>query len=80
MKLVKADFPTRWLVKATIAVHIRAEIEFRKWTQQEAAIVCGVKQPRISDLLNGKIDLFSCDSLIEICEKLKLTVAVSVNR
>jgi predicted XRE-type DNA-binding protein len=41
-------------------------IESRGLTQAAAAKLLGVTQPRISDLVRGKIDRFSVDSLIEM--------------
>lgn len=41
-------------------------IEERGLTQAKAAKLLGVAQPRVSDLLRGKILLFSVDSLIEM--------------
>lgn len=35
-------------------------------TQAEAAKVLGVTQPRISDLMRGKIDIFSLDTLVNM--------------
>jgi len=35
-------------------------------TQGEAARLFGVTQPRIADLIRGKIDLFSIDSLVNM--------------
>ena len=40
------------------------------WTQQEAAQRLDVHQPRISDLFQGHMDLFSTDTLIEWLDKL----------
>ncbi len=36
------------------------------WTQAEAAKRCGVSQPRINDLLRGKISKFSIDALVNM--------------
>ena len=36
------------------------------WSQQEAATMLGVSQPRISDLVRGKIHLFSLDMLVNM--------------
>ncbi len=36
------------------------------WSQQEAASKLGVTQPRISDLVRGKIHLFSLDMLVNM--------------
>jgi predicted XRE-type DNA-binding protein len=41
-------------------------IESRGLTQAEAAKLLGVTQPRISDLMRGKVDRFSIDSLVEM--------------
>src|SRR5712691_7143814 len=41
-------------------------IEERGLTQAQAARLFGVTQPRISDVMRGKIRLFSVDSLIEM--------------
>ena len=36
------------------------------WTQAEAASHCGVTQPRINDLLRGRVSRFSLDALVNI--------------
>lgn len=36
------------------------------WTQKVAAERFGVTQPRISDLVRGKVDLFSLDTLVDM--------------
>lgn len=54
--------------------HIRA----RSWTQAEAARQLGVTQPRISDLLRGKIDLFSLDMLVRMVGAAGLHVELRV--
>jgi predicted XRE-type DNA-binding protein len=40
------------------------------WTQAEAANRCGVSQPRINDLLRGRIARFSLDALVNIASAL----------
>lgn len=41
-------------------------IESKKWTQVEAAKHCCVTQPRLNDLLHGRISKFSLDALVKI--------------
>ena len=41
-------------------------IESRGLTQKKAAKLFGVTQPRVSDLVRGKIDLFSIDTLVNM--------------
>jgi predicted XRE-type DNA-binding protein len=51
-------------------------IEEKKWTQANAAIHCGVTQPRINDLLRGRISRFSLDALVNIAAALGQRVHV----
>jgi predicted XRE-type DNA-binding protein len=47
-------------------------------TQAEAAKVLRVTQPRVSDLLRGRIDLFSTDALIDMLARLGVGVRLVV--
>ena len=53
-------------------------IETQQWTQTEAARRCGVTQPRISDLLRGRIARFSLDALVNIAAALGRHVHVEL--
>jgi predicted XRE-type DNA-binding protein len=53
-------------------------IRDNKLTQARAAELLGVTQPRISDLMRGKIDLFSIDSLVNLLAAVGLRVDVRV--
>ena len=44
------------------------------WTQVEAATRCGITQPRINDLLRGRVSRFSIDALVNIATALGRTV------
>ena len=46
--------------------------------QAEAAKIVRVTQPRVSDLLRGRIDLFSTDSLIDMLARLGVGVRLVV--
>jgi predicted XRE-type DNA-binding protein len=48
------------------------------WTQSEAAKRCGVTQPRINDLLRGRISKFSIDALVNIAAALGRRVTVKL--
>ena len=52
-------------------MHISAIIKQNGWTQKQAADHCGLTQPRINDLLNGRIDKFSPDALVNIVSQNK---------
>jgi predicted XRE-type DNA-binding protein len=47
-------------------------------TQAEAAERCGVTQPRINDLLRGRIARFSLDALVNIAAALGRKITVKV--
>ncbi len=56
----------RLRIRSSLMIAIRKLIESRGLTQTEAARELGVTQPRISDLVRGKIDLFSIDTLVDM--------------
>jgi predicted XRE-type DNA-binding protein len=47
-----------------LLIQLQKAIASRGLTQAKAARILPVTQPRVSDLLRGRIDLFSTDSLI----------------
>lgn len=53
-------------VRSELMISLTGLIESRGLTQAQAAKLLGVTQPRISDLMRGKIQLFSVDGLIEM--------------
>lgn len=52
--------------KATLMMELENMIRQRGMTQAEAATLFGVTQPRISNLMGGKINLFSLDTLLDM--------------
>ena len=57
---------------------IAAIVQQGGWTQAEAASHCGVTQPRINDLLRGRISRFSLDALVNIASALGHRVHVEL--
>ena len=47
-----------------------AVIVVNGWKQMDAAIHCGVTQPRINDMLRGRVSSFSLDALVNIATSL----------
>ena len=45
---------------------IAAIVKEQGWTQAEAARRCSVTQPRMNDLLRGRVSRFSLDALVNI--------------
>ena len=52
------------LAKANLALHIRRAIEARKLTQIQAAKILGLDQPKVSSIINGRLDGYSTDRLM----------------
>lgn len=57
---------------------ITALIQNNGWTQLEAAKRCSVTQPRINELLRGRISRFSLDALVNIASALGQRVHVEL--
>ena len=56
--------------RSALMGQIAALIEARGWTQVDAARRCGVTQPRLNDLLRGRLSRFSLDALVNIAAAL----------
>lgn len=54
----------RMKVLSSLMYQLETYIKAQGWTQAVAARRLGVSQPRISDLMRGKINLFSIDALV----------------
>ena len=62
------------LVLADLMIQIQKHIAARRLKQRVIANTLGVTQLRVSDLLRGRIDLFSTDALIDMLARLGATV------
>jgi predicted XRE-type DNA-binding protein len=67
------------LARAELMQQIAAWVKRQGWTQVEAARHCGVTQPRINDLLRGRVSRFSLDALVNICAALGGRVRVELD-
>ena len=52
--------------RAELMQQIAAIVKESKWTQVEAAAQCGITQPRMNDLLRGRVSRFSLDALVNV--------------
>lgn len=66
-------------VRSALMALIRRIIVEEGLTQARAAKLFGVTQPRVSDLVRGKIELFSIDALVNMVAASGRHVAVSVH-
>jgi len=64
--------------RADLMRQIAELIQAEGWKQVEAAERCGVTQPRINDLLRGRVSRFSLDALVNIATALGRRVNVEL--
>jgi predicted XRE-type DNA-binding protein len=65
-------------LRSALMMALEQHICAKGWTQTEAARRLGVTQPRISDLLRGKITLFALDTLVNMAAAAGLHVEMRV--
>jgi predicted XRE-type DNA-binding protein len=53
-------------------------VQDRKISQAGAAKIMGVSQPRVSDLMRGKIGLFTIDTLVNMVAAAGLKIGVDI--
>ena len=62
------------LIRADLLIQLQKAIASRGLTQAKAAKILRVTQPRVSDVLRGRLDLFSTDSVIDMLARLGVHV------
>jgi predicted XRE-type DNA-binding protein len=67
-------------MRSSLLIAIEQKVESWGVTQATAARRLGITQPRLNDLLRGKIDKFSLDMLIEIAAKADLKVRMQITK
>ena len=67
-------------MRTDLMIQLSKLIDARRLTQAEAAELFGVTQPRVSDLVRGKIDRFSVDTLIAMLGHAGVRVQIIVGR
>ena len=75
-------FPTKeaahLMIRSDLMIRLQEVIASRGLTQARAAGILRVSQPRVSDLIRGRIDLFSTDTLIDMLADLGIKVQLVV--
>ncbi|MBU1397241.1 MAG: XRE family transcriptional regulator [Gammaproteobacteria bacterium] len=64
--------------RAELMQKIAEIVQESGWTQAEAATRCGVTQPRMNDLLRGRVSRFSLDALVNIATAIGRRVHVDL--
>ena len=66
------------LAKANLAHRICVVVSERKLTQAKAADILSITQPKVSDLVRGKLDGFTVDRLLKFLSRLDQVVEITV--
>ncbi|MEI6986967.1 MAG: XRE family transcriptional regulator, partial [Rhodospirillaceae bacterium] len=64
-------------LRSSLMMALEQHIKAQGWTQKEAGERLGVTQPRVSDLMRGKIGLFGIDTLINMATAAGICAAQS---
>jgi Uncharacterized conserved small protein len=67
-------------LRSDLMIELSKLIQSRRLTQAKAADMFGVSQPRVSDLVRGRIDRFSVDTLVAMLGHAGLRVRLVVGR
>jgi predicted XRE-type DNA-binding protein len=66
--------------RSELMIALRSQVESWKISQTEAARRLGLTQPRLNDLMRGRIDKFSLDALINVAGKAGLAVRLKIGK
>ena len=67
-------------MRSDLLIALRQRIETWKVTQAEAARRLRITQPRLNDLLRGRITKFSLDALIKLAERADIHVRLRIDK
>jgi predicted XRE-type DNA-binding protein len=65
-------------LRSSLIIALREHLTREGMSQTQAAKMLGVTQPRVSDLMRGKIDLFGLDMLVNMATAAGLHVEMRV--
>lgn len=66
--------------RAELLMALQAWVKLNGKTQAEAAQLFGITQPRMSDLMRGKIDLFSLSTLMDMATAAGLEPRIAIKK
>jgi predicted XRE-type DNA-binding protein len=65
-------------LRSRLMMALKNHILQSELSQQQAAQLFGVTQPRVSDLMRGKINLFALDTLVNMASRAGMQVEMQV--
>ena len=75
-----AEASANLTMRSDVMIALTAAVQTWNTTQAEAARRLKVSQPRLNDLLRGRIDKFSLDMLINLASHAGLTVKLTIGK
>lgn len=69
-----------YLAKSELAAEILRIVQRRRLTQAETAELLGIRQPKVSELLRGRLDGFSTDRLLRFITCLGYDVHIKISK
>lgn len=79
---IDLGFPEHEAINIVARLELMFQIENiihdRGWTQQEAAKVLGIRQPRVCELVAGRSEKFTVDMLMKLLDRLGKEVKLTV--
>jgi predicted XRE-type DNA-binding protein len=67
-------------MRSDLLIALQRRIESWKVTQAQAARKLGVTQPRLNDLLRGRINKFSLDTLVNLAGRAAINVRLRIDK
>lgn len=67
-------------IRSTLMMNLKNYIASAGLSQAEAAKLLNITQPRVSDLMRGKINLFGIDALVNMAAAAGMYVEVSLKK
>ncbi len=74
-----AELAENMKLRSGLMMALDQQITRAGWSQQDAAAMLGVSQPRISDLVRGKIHLFSLDMLVNMAAAAGMHIEMKIH-
>jgi predicted XRE-type DNA-binding protein len=66
------------VARLQLMMQIEGIIKERGWTQEQAAKILGLRQPRVSELMSSRSEKFTVDMLMKLFDRLGKQVVLTV--
>lgn len=66
------------LLRSVLLLNVKDLISKQGWSQQQTALHLGIHQPLVADLIIGRVDNFSLETLMILLHKLGKELLISV--